>query len=287
MTQLGERFRQAREALGISITEASTATRILPRYLQAIEAGDVASLPGDVYARGFVRNYAQLLGLPAEEMVALYRQERGEPTSRITIVPAAVPPRTRSCLVPSFFVTFFTVLLLLAGLYFVLNSTGMLTPPDNTSAGGVLVEPTTPPVTPTDWATPTEPPPGTTQSPLPPAPTGTAAPPDPNQTPPPAVSASAVAPTPQAAPIVVQANVIAPAGAVGSWFTVTEDGVQAYNAIGRPGQSFTWRGQNEVFLNIGDTAVVQLTWNGQPVPGFPGTVSGVPRRLTCTPQGCS
>ena len=116
MTQLGERFREAREARGLSITEASTATRILPRYLQAIEAGDLGSLPGDVYARGFIRNYAQLLGLPPEEMVALYRQERGEPTSRIRIVPAAVPPRTRSCLIPSFFVTFFSVLLLLSAL---------------------------------------------------------------------------------------------------------------------------------------------------------------------------
>src|ERR671917_1564913 len=138
MTQLGERFRQAREALGISITEASTATRILPRYLQAIEAGDLGSLPGDVYARGFIRNYAQLLGLPAEEMVALYRQERGEPTGRIKIVPAAVPPRTRSCLIPSFFVTFFTVLMLLAGLYFVLSSTGMLTPPKQTALGASI-----------------------------------------------------------------------------------------------------------------------------------------------------
>src|SRR5687768_11572887 len=144
MTQLGERFREAREARGISILEASTATRILPRYLQAIEAGDVASLPGDVYARGFVRNYAQLLGLPAEEMVGLYRKERGEPTSPIKIVPAAVPPRTRSCLIPSFFVTFFTVLLLLAAVYVVLNWTGMLTPPQTAEGSTPTAVPATP-----------------------------------------------------------------------------------------------------------------------------------------------
>ena len=288
MTQLGERFRQAREALGISIAEASTATRILPRYLQAIEAGDVASLPGDVYARGFVRNYAQLLGLPPEEMVSLYRQERGEPTSRITIVPAAVPPRTRSCLIPSFFVTFFTVLLLLAGLYFVLSSTGMLTPPNNPTAGGVLIEPTPPPPTPTTWIVPTEPPPGTTQSPLPPPPTSTAAPVDTAATVAPVVSASAVVLTPVSqAPVVVQANVTEAVGSVGSWFTVNADGAQVYNALGRPGQSFTWEAQREVFLNVGDTSVVQLIVNGQPVSGMPGSVSGVPRRLTCTPQGCS
>lgn len=289
MTQLGERFRQAREALGISIAEASTATRILPRYLQALESGDVASLPGDVYARGFVRNYAQLLGLPPEEMVSLYRQERGEPTSRIQIVPAAVPPRSRSCLIPSFFVTFFTVLLLLAGLFFVLSYTGMLTPqPPPNIAGNGDGEPTTAPATPTTWTTPTEQPVDVTQQPLPPAPTATGGPVDPATTPPPVESAPAATPTPQLqAPVVVQVNVIARAGSAGSWFTVTEDGAQAYNALVGPNQSFTWQGQNEVFLNIGDTSVVQMIFNGQPIPGLPGTVSGVPRRLTCTPQGCS
>lgn len=283
MTQLGERFREAREARGISISEASIATRILPRYLQAIEAGDVASLPGDVYARGFVRNYAQLLGLPVEEMVALYRKERGEPTAPIKIVPAAVPPRTRSCLIPSFFVTFFTVLLLLAAVYVVLNWTGMLTPPQ-TAEGST---PTAIPATPTTFPTPTDPPPDAIQSPLPPTPS----PPQPTidplaptatpETPGPGVSAT------PSAPVVVQAFVANDQTSQGSWFTVNADGVPAFNALLRPGQSQTWSGQQEVFLNIGDISVVQLLLNGQNVAGFPGAVRGVPRRLTCTATGCN
>jgi cytoskeletal protein RodZ len=283
MTQLGERFREAREARGISISEASTATRILPRYLQAIEAGDVASLPGDVYARGFVRNYAQLLGLPAEEMVALYRKERGEPTAPIKIVPAAVPPRTRSCLIPSFFVTFFTVLLLLASVYVVLNVTGMLTP-RQVAQGST---PTAVPPTPTMFPTPTEPPPGATQSPLPPTPS----PPQPTVDPLaptalPAAPSADVSPTPSA-PVVVQAFVANDQSSQGSWFTVNVDGVPAFNALLRPGQNQTWSGQGEIFLNIGDISVVQLLVNGQNVAGFPGAVKGVPRRITCTPSGCS
>jgi cytoskeletal protein RodZ len=288
MTQLGERFRQAREARGLSITDVSTATRILPRYLHAIEAGDVASLPGDVYARGFIRNYAQLLGLPPEEMIALYRQERGEPTSRIKVAPVATTPRTRSCLIPSFFVTFFTVLLLLAGLYFVLSSTGMLA---NRREEANAQTATPVPPTPTTFPTPTLPPENTTQSPLPPptgaaaVPVGTAAggaPPEPN--------ASSAAPTAAAtpeAPVVVVATVLSSPPSQGSWFTVTQDGAAAFNALLRPGRSQTFRGQREIFLNIGDTSVVQLTVNGQPFPGLPGAVRGVPRRVTCTPQGCS
>nr|ALS89430.1 helix-turn-helix domain protein [uncultured bacterium] len=283
MTQLGERFREAREARGISISEASTATRILPRYLQAIEAGDVASLPGDVYARGFVRNYAQLLGLPAEEMVALYRKERGEPTAPIKIVPAAVPPRTRSCLIPSFFVTFFTVLLLLAAVYVVLNWTGMLTPPQ-TAEGST---PTAIPATPTTFPTPTDPPPDAIQSPLPPTPS----PPQPTidplaPTPAPEIPTPDLSATPSA-PVVVQAFVANDQTSQGSWFTVNADGVPAFNQLLRSGQSQTWSGQQEIFLNIGDISVVQLLLNGQNVAGFPGAVKGVPRRLTCTASGCN
>jgi cytoskeletal protein RodZ len=290
MTHLGERFREAREARGLSITEASTATRILPRYLQAIEAGDVASLPGDVYARGFIRNYAQLLGLPAEEMIALYRQERGEPTSRIKVVPAAVPPRTRSCLIPSFFVTFFTVLLLLAGAYVVLLSTGMLANNRTIAAGDLTTTP--PPPTATSWPTQTPLPPDTAQSALPPPitmtpaaaggtnPVTAPAPAGPTPTPAPPT------PTAQEAPVVVQATVLANPRTQGSWMAVTQDGAAAFTGIMQPGQTQTWRGQREIFLNIGDTSVVQLTLNGQPVPGFPGAVRGVPRKITCGPQGC-
>ncbi|CAA9281980.1 MAG: hypothetical protein AVDCRST_MAG26-3440 [uncultured Chloroflexia bacterium] len=284
MTQLGERFREAREARGISITEASTATRILPRYLQAIEAGEVNNLPGDVYARGFIRNYAQLLGLPAEEMIGLYRQERGEPTTRIKIVPAAAPPRTRSCLIPSFFVTFFTVLALLAGLYFVLSSLGLLTNRNDVADAF----PATPiPPEPTRWPTPTEPPPGATQSPLPPptdpVPTtsGEAAP-----VPADAAAAPALTPTVEA-PVVIEVVVPSDAPTQGSWFEVTVDGTPRFNALLKPGETQKWVGQREVFLNIGDTSVVQLVFNGQPFQGLPGTVRGVPRKLTCSPQGCS
>ena len=280
MTHLGERFREAREARGLSITEASAVTRILPRYLEAIEASDMASLPGDVYARGFIRNYAQLLGLPAEEMIELYRQERGESTGRIKVVPAVVPPRTRSCLIPSCFVTFFTVLLLLAGLYFVLSSTGMLA---NSKQDVASVNTTTAvPPTATSWPTPTVPPQDTTQSPLPPA--NTAAP---NGTSGPGAAATVAPPTPTPdALVVVQATVMGDASGVGSWFTVTQDGARAYNALMRPGQTQTWRAQREVFLNIGDTSVVQLIVNGQAFPGLPGSVHGVPRKVRCRPDGC-
>ena len=102
MSQLGERLRAAREAQGIALSQAAADTRILPRYIVALEDGDYQYLPGDVYARGFIRNYANYLNVAADELIELYRVERGT-TDPIRIVPATSAPRIRGFFVPSFF----------------------------------------------------------------------------------------------------------------------------------------------------------------------------------------
>jgi cytoskeletal protein RodZ len=52
-------------------------TKIRAKYLGALEDGDFSDLPGDVYARGFLRNYATYLGLDADEMEEEWREEAG------------------------------------------------------------------------------------------------------------------------------------------------------------------------------------------------------------------
>ncbi len=72
---LGLWLRRAREARNMTLEEAEQALRIRRRYLQALEMGDYTALPGPVQARGFLRNYARLLGLPVEEALARYEAE--------------------------------------------------------------------------------------------------------------------------------------------------------------------------------------------------------------------
>lgn len=83
MWTLGETLRQARLDKSVSIAEAARDTRIRRSYLEALEAEDSASLPPPVYTRGFVRTYAEYLGLNAQAMVDLYqpttRRESGPP----------------------------------------------------------------------------------------------------------------------------------------------------------------------------------------------------------------
>lgn len=72
---LGERLIAAREAKGIDLLRAERETKIGRGYLAALERGDYASLPGSVYVRGFLRNYAQYLGLDPDEAVAEWHRE--------------------------------------------------------------------------------------------------------------------------------------------------------------------------------------------------------------------
>src|SRR3974390_2152378 len=71
MTDIGSQLRTAREAKGLTLEQAFKATRIKTSYLEAIEANQLDALPGPVQARGFVRSYANYLGLDGEHLAAL------------------------------------------------------------------------------------------------------------------------------------------------------------------------------------------------------------------------
>lgn len=71
-TGLGETLRLARLHLGLSLHEVEQATKIRQRYVAALEAERFGELPPPVYTVGFVRTYAQYLGLDAEELARQY-----------------------------------------------------------------------------------------------------------------------------------------------------------------------------------------------------------------------
>jgi cytoskeleton protein RodZ len=91
---LGETLRQARLDKGVSLADAARETRIRRSYLEALEAEDPAALPPAVYTRGFLRTYADYLGLNAQAMVDLYqpsaRRESGPPL-RAAVPRVAIP----------------------------------------------------------------------------------------------------------------------------------------------------------------------------------------------------
>jgi cytoskeleton protein RodZ len=80
-SSVGQILREAREAQGISLDEAAMRLRLMHRQLAAIEADDFESLGQIVFARGFVRNYARLLGLVPEDLLARMQGAPAEPAA--------------------------------------------------------------------------------------------------------------------------------------------------------------------------------------------------------------
>jgi len=74
-TPLGERFRAAREARGLSLSDVSEQVRIRSVYLAAIEEEQWKAIGAAVYVRGFLRTYARFLGLDPEEIVQAFNRE--------------------------------------------------------------------------------------------------------------------------------------------------------------------------------------------------------------------
>ncbi|HEV7662467.1 MAG TPA: helix-turn-helix domain-containing protein [Chloroflexota bacterium] len=87
-------MRQARLDKGVSLADAARDTRIRRSYLEALEAEDAAALPPPVYTRGFLRSYAEYLGLNPQSMVDLHqpaaRRESG-PTLRAAVPHVPIP----------------------------------------------------------------------------------------------------------------------------------------------------------------------------------------------------
>ncbi len=88
----------ARERKGVDLYRAERDTKIRSRYLSAMERGDYRELPGAVYTKGFLRNYALYLGLDPEDVLAQWRAERGEITSPAATIsvprPLAAPRKS-------------------------------------------------------------------------------------------------------------------------------------------------------------------------------------------------
>lgn len=66
----GARLAAARAAQGLTVAEVAAQLRLAPRQVEALEADDYAALPGPVFVRGFLRNYARLLKLDAASLMA-------------------------------------------------------------------------------------------------------------------------------------------------------------------------------------------------------------------------
>lgn len=75
LTELGTRLKEARLAKGYSFDDLQEITKIQKRYLMGIEEGNYSIMPGAFYVRAFIKQYAEAVGLDADQLLTEYRKD--------------------------------------------------------------------------------------------------------------------------------------------------------------------------------------------------------------------
>ncbi|MBM4402034.1 MAG: helix-turn-helix domain-containing protein [Candidatus Cloacimonetes bacterium] len=106
MKTAGEILKSERIKKGLSLEEIAKQTKIKLEFLKAIEDQDYQKLPSSAYAKGFVRNYAQTLGLDVTKLMAFFRREYEEGKAKVKLPPQPIDAPAIA-LTPGKIITFF------------------------------------------------------------------------------------------------------------------------------------------------------------------------------------
>ena len=274
MTSIGETLRRERLKRNLELGQIAEELKISARFLEAIEAGQLDKLPGGVFTRSFIVQYARLLGIDEEEIAGELRRTLDPPPEVPEFVEAPKPadsairvPRVEewegvgksrfrwsSSLSAAALVV--AVMLVCSGLYAWWQHTRRVAPAHES-----------PPVA----AVPPAPSPAAMQPPPSPADGSSAAPTatqPPSGTPVPAPSTER--PAPPAAPPVPASN---PNAAVRVeltadepvWLLVRNDGKYFFSGTLGARESRTFEAASTVLLRLGNAGGVTITLNGKPV----------------------
>ncbi len=278
LTEVGQRLAEARESRQISLEQAERDTRIRLKYLMAMEAGDFDTLPNPVVARGFLRNYAQYLGLDPEPLVEVLRSALPETATTLqrprhegpSVLEMDLTAPRGGGLSTWLSALLVVVLLAVAGYWLWLQGRLPIAPPLGRMTAPVSPEipivetPSTPTLVPST-ATPLPSPTPTPQEPVQPSPTPTAtptSPPAPTATPTPTPRPKVVLSTPTPTPTPEQGLVIRASLVDRTWLRVLVDGQLVEEGLYDPGVEFSWEGQI-VEIRTGNAGGIHLTVNGE------------------------
>lgn len=241
---LGASLRDAREAKGYSLDEAERSTRIRAKFLAALEADEFTALPAEAQARGFLRNYAEFLGLDPAVVLAHYDETRHRKPARAPAAPRfnappaprkspgrPPPVRARRLRGPSpdvLFAAAVTVVLVMLTIWALqqLNQNAPAPTPTVSFGPTLLVAATAASATPAPTAT-------STAVPL---------------------------PSPQAVYVGVNVTVRAELRA---WVSVKVDGLEQFAGLMTPGDTRDFVGQSAVEVFTGNGLGTRVIWNGR------------------------
>lgn len=85
MKEIGEKLKETRESIGVSIEEASEDLKMLPSQLENIEAGNMQAFKDVFSLKYFIRDYSKYLGLDYEDMIDEYNEYLFDYTSKLSL----------------------------------------------------------------------------------------------------------------------------------------------------------------------------------------------------------
>ena len=290
MESIGEFFKQVRETKGLTVDEVASKTRIRTDFVKALEEGNFAKLPDQVFARGFVRSYARSLGLDEEDAIHRFTQSAGafyekqDERERLRVRQAEEERKrqaNRKAVAVAIGIAILTLVFLLSreqSSVFVRRSASDLPAPAKRAAPA--------PPEPVARQEPPSSSPGTKAN----APSATSTKPVPESAGNQGTSESVVATvTPDAAlPVPPSLGSDGPLGGISlegsattegqlvldleatelSWVVVQIDGGSPQEALLRPGEKAKWKGQDQFILTLGNAGGVKAELNGKPQKPF-------------------
>ena len=295
MTSLGATFRREREARGVSLEEIAEETKIGIRLLRAIENEQFDRLPGGIFNKSFVRQYARYLGLDEETAIREYLQAVGsarEPAPSQRSAPLEPPVLSSGISYPRIIAAAVGLGVLVAGIaygLYRLQAHWTAAPASRGEDSSKSISASTPP---RPAPLPTEP--QSAPSPVVPSPSLGAGPAD-------FPAASSSSPAVASAPSIASVpSVLQPSGQAESsppreglqlridsrgpvWLSITADGAKQWQGTLRPNQTREVQATESVRLTVGDAGAVELTLNGKPLP--PLGRSGEVKSITITAKG--
>jgi cytoskeleton protein RodZ len=241
----GALLRQARQRSGRSVDDCASALRARSVQIEAMERGDLRDFGGEIYARGFLRSYARLVGVDAQEVLRLHGED---PTYRGPVLPPREPLRIRRD--PPGWLVGLVGLVVVAGVIVAVLGLGGSRVPTAVAPSDPVLD----------------------------------APADPAPSPPPAAP-EPVAPQPEPEPVPTGPPVdVVLTFEAASWLEVVVDGVAVETgALVPAGETLRFAGQELVALRFGNAGGVRIELNGEELgpAGRPGQVL----RVTLSPDG--
>lgn len=122
MRKVSDILKKRRLEKNLTLEDVEKITKIRSKFLQAIEKGDYTYFSSSTYLRGFIKNYSDFLGLPTQEILAVFRREFTE-NEEIGLMPKSLsepltvpltrltPPKISFIIVATFLLLFFAYLI--------------------------------------------------------------------------------------------------------------------------------------------------------------------------------